>query len=83
MWVFIKFEEIFFQVAETLVAGDFLLMEFGLNCDFGNQINKFAPNVIFGQNFCTLHLETCVQELHWDFLVGWELIEVFNVELIF
>jgi hypothetical protein len=58
-------------------------MEFGLNSDFGDQINQFAPDVIFGQNFRTLHLETHVQKLHWDFLVGWELIEVFDVELIF
>lgn len=79
MWVFIKFEEIFFEVAEALVAGDFLLMEFGLNSDFGDQINELAPDVIFGQNFRTLHLETCVQKLHWDFLVGWKFIEVLDV----
>lgn len=58
-------------------------MKFGCNGSFGEDVEKLVPDLVFEENFSTLHFEAGVKDLQGHLLIGWEVIDVFDEKFVF
>ena len=72
LYPFIKFAEISPDQLQAEVSFYCLLVQLGLLTFGGDEIEKLLPDLVFEEDFCALHLETCVEEIQRNLLVGWE-----------
>lgn len=57
-------------------------MEPGLQTADRQHLQQLAPDSVLEEDFCALHLETCVEDGQGDLLVGWETVQVLHDEVV-